>query len=287
MLYCKYGIQTNPVTNFAITDNLNWTVERRQLSYPSADGSLKPYFDRVAIVRSDNDVCLGVVSPDYETVQNDVLLSKINPLVEEGLLEIETMGYLRDGANVFIQAKIAKEFRVLGEDYSSYITLLNGHTGLAPVSLGTSTVRVICNNTFVMANRDLSSKFKHYKGVNDKVLESQEVLEYVNNAMTIYASKVETLASKTCTEANFHKAVTKIYGKEAKDLRHIEQLNNLFYNGTGTEGKTYYDAFNAITEYGSHKSRRSREGCFNYTNFGAGVKINKTAMSVLTEFASV
>lgn len=275
------------MATFAITNDLNWDVESRPLFYSSSEGTPVLCQDKVAIVRSDNDRFLGVVSRDYETVQNSVLLSKVEPLVEEGLLTIENIGYLNNGAKVFVQAKVAEEFRVLGEDYNSYVTLVNGHVGNTAVALGTSSVRVICGNTFVMAYKDLGARFRHSEGVNTKVLESKEVLNYVNGAMEVYAKQVETLANSKCTIGNFHNALEKIHSKEISQMRNVDMLNSLFYGGKGNEGQTYYDAFNAITEFGSNKSRRTSDGRFNYVNFGTGARINQKAMQVLTELATV
>jgi phage/plasmid-like protein (TIGR03299 family) len=272
---------------FAITDNLDWAVETRPLFYSSSEGTPVLYDERVAVVRADTERCLGVVSNNFETVQNSVLLSKVQPLVDEGLLTIENMGFLNHGAKVFVQAKVAQEFQVLGEDYKAYITLLNGHVGNHSVAIGSSNIRVICGNTFTAAYSEIGNRFRHSEGVNTKVLETQEVINYVNRNMEIYSEKVEVMAKKTCTMDSFHKALESIHGKELEKMRNIDVLNRLFYDGKGNEGKTYYDAFNAITEFGSNKSRRSAEARFNYVNFGSGAKINHRAMEVLTEMATV
>jgi phage/plasmid-like protein (TIGR03299 family) len=232
-------------------------------------------------------VGLGIVSTDYEIVQNETLLGLIQPMVDEGVLTIENVGYLKHGAKVFAQAKIAEEFRVLGEEYKAYITLLNGHTGNASVAIGPAAVRVICGNTFQMAYSDLGEKYRHAMGVNERVLDSKAVINYVDGAMKRYGEYVETLASAPCTAAAFKNAVEKIYDKDASNLRHIETLNNLFYHGAGNEGRTFYDALNSVTDYASNQSRRDAAGRFNYANFGTGAKINQRAMKVLLELATV
>lgn len=274
---------------FAVTNDLNWSVSHRPLFFSGNDGQPVKWEEKVAVVRDDNGKCLGSVSPAYETVQNTDLLKLINPMVEEGLLSIENMGYLQHGAKVFAQAKVNQEFQVLGEDYTSYITLLNGHVGNASVAIGPSATRVICGNTFAMAYSDLSEKYRHQAGVNERVLESTAVLDYVNGAMSKYAEYVDKLATTRCTSTQFREAVGKIYQKDVAKMRDsfVAQLNNLFYDGKGNEGKTFYDAFNAVTEYGSNYSRRSATGRFNYTNFGQGSRINQRAMRVLTELAAV
>jgi len=272
---------------FAVTNNLDWTVSHRPLFFADNNGKPSKWGEKVAVVRDDTGKCLGAVSPGYETVQNSSLLSLIQPMVEEGLLTIENMGHLHNGARVFAQAKINEEFQVVGESYSSYITILNGHVGNASVAIGPSAYRVICGNTFTMAYSGIGEKYRHSTGVNEKVLDSKAVINYVNGAMKRYSEYVEQLAVTKCSPAQFVTAVEKIYGKEYSKLRHIETLNNLFYNGKGNEGKTFYDTFNSLTEYASNYSRKTVTGRFQYSNFGQGARINQRAMRVLTEMVAV
>jgi phage/plasmid-like protein (TIGR03299 family) len=271
---------------FAVTNNLDWTVSHRPLFFTGIGGESVRWNEKVAVVRDDNGACLGAVSPGYETVQNSSLLSLIQPMVEEGLLTIENMGHLHNGARVFAQAKINEEFQVVGESYNSYITILNGHVGNASVAIGPSAYRVICGNTFTMAYSGIGEKYRHSTGVNEKVLDSKAVINYVNGAMKRYSEYVEELAVTKCSPAQFVTAVEKIYDKEYSKLRHIETLNNLFYHGKGNEGKTFYDAFNSITEYASNYSRKTVSGRFQYANFGQGANINQRAMRVLTEMVA-
>ena len=272
---------------FAVTNDLNWSVSKRPLFFAGNDGQPVAWDEKVAIVRDDTGRGLGTVSPEYEVVQNSDLLNLINPMVSEGLLTVENVGYLQHGAKVFAQARVNREFQVIGEDYQAYITILNGHTGNASVAIGPSATRVICGNTFAMAYSDLSEKYRHQAGVNERVLASTAVLDYVNGAMRKYGEYVETLAIKPCSSVQFRNAVEAIYDKEASKLRHIETLNNLFYNGAGNEGKTFYDALNSITDFASNQSRRTVSGRFAYSNFGTGARINQRAMRVLTEMAAV
>jgi hypothetical protein len=78
-----------------------------------------------------------------------------------------------------------------------------------------------------------------------------------------------------------------IYNKDTKDIRNAKQLTNLFYAGKGNQGRTFYDAFNSITEFASNYSRKSVSGRLNYSQFGQGAAINQRAMAVLTEMATV
>jgi phage/plasmid-like protein (TIGR03299 family) len=277
------------MTTFAITNDLNWTVSKRPLFFAGNDNQPTAITEKVAVVRDDNGAFLGAVSPDYETVQNSVLLSMIQPLIEEGVLELKNVGYLNGGARVFAQAEVNEEFTVAGDAYKSQITLLNGHVGNNSVAIGPSNVRVICNNTFSMAYSQIGEKFRHSAGVNERVLESQAVLEYVNGAMRKYAEYMEPLALAPCSSVQFRNALEVIYEKDVKDMRasFVDQLNSLFYSGAGNEGRTYADAFNAVTDYNSNQSRKTVAGRFNYSNFGSGARVAQRAMAVLSELAAV
>ena len=277
------------MTSFAITDNLNWNVSKRPLFFAGNDNQPTAITEKVAVVRDDTGAFLGAVSSEYEVVQNSVLLGMIQPLIEEGVLELRNVGYLNGGARVFAQAVVNEEFTVAGDSYKSFITLLNGHVGNSSVAIGPSNVRVICGNTFSMSYSQIGEKFRHSAGVNERVLSSTAVLDYVNGAMKKYAEYMEPLALAPCSSVQFRNALEVIYDKDIKDLRSsfVDQLNSLFYNGAGNEGRTYADAFNAITDYNSNRSRKTVEGRFNYTNFGQGARVGQRAMAALSELAAV
>lgn len=277
------------MATFKVNDKLDWSVSKRTLCFIGADGEMIPWTEKKAVVRDDNDVALGVVSPSYEIVQNEDLKQVIAPMISEGLLTVKNQGYLNKGAKVFIQAEVAQDFQVAGESYRGLITLLNGHTGNASVAIGTTATRVICSNTFAMAYKDIGEKFRHTEGVTERVLDSTTVVDYVNDAMRKYAEYVEKLDTVTCTSKQFNDAVEAIYGRpnDSQRASFVGQLNNLFYYGKGNSGKTFYDAFNAVTEYATHYSRKNAEGRFNYANFGKGADINRRALAVLNEMAAV
>ena len=274
---------------FAVTNDLNWSVSKRPLFFAGNDGKPVQWDEKVAVVRDDTGRGLGTVSPKYEVVQNADLLNLINPMVSEGLLTVENVGYLKHGAKVFAQAKVNEEFRVIGEDYRAYVTLLNGHTGNSSVAIGSTLTRVICGNTFSTAYSDISEKYRHSTGVTERVLESTFVLDYVNGAMKSYADYMEKLSKTNCNSVQFRNFLEEVYNKPLRDMRgsFVETLNNLFYNGKGNEGKTYHDAFAAVTEYASNYSRKTESGRFLYSRFGTGANVNIRALRVGLELAAV
>ena len=274
---------------FAITDNLDWTVSKRPLYFQGNDGQPVAWTEKMAIVRDDTGRGLGVVSPGFEPVQNTDLLKLINPLVEEGLLTVENMGYLNHGSRVFAQAKMNQEYQVIGEDYKSYVTILNGHTGSASVAIGSTMTRVICGNTFTSVYSEIGERYRHSEGVTQRVLESSFIVDYVNGAMGQYAEYMEKLAGARCTGSQFKTFLEEVYQKPVDKMRDsfVAQLNDLFYGGAGNEGCTMHDAFAACTDYASNQSRKTESGRFLYSQFGQGARSNIRALQVGLELAAV
>jgi phage/plasmid-like protein (TIGR03299 family) len=274
---------------FSVTDDLSWSVEKRPLYFTGNDGQPVAWPEKVAVVRSDTGRCLGVVSKDYETVQNSDLLSLIQPMVEEGLLTIENTGYLNHGSRVFAQARLNEEYKVIGEDYKAYVSVLNGHCGNASVAIGSTMTRVICGNTFTSAYSDISEKYRHSAGVTQRVLDSKFVIEYVNGALGQYSKYMETLAVAPCTGTQFKNYLEAVYEKPVDKMREsfVAQLNDLFYGGAGNEGKTLHDAFCSVTDYSSNQSRKTQSGRFLYSQFGQGARSNIRALQVGLELAAV
>jgi hypothetical protein len=100
---------------------------------------------------------------------------------------------------------------------------------------------------------------------------------------------MEKLASERCTSVQFRNFLEVVYNKDVSAMRDsfVNQLNNLFYNGKGNEGRTYHDAFNAVTEYASNYSRKTTSGRFLYSQFGPGARINNRALRAGLELATV
>ena len=265
--------------------SLDWDLVSRNIGFVNNEGEIQPIPNKVAVVRSDNSETLGIVSDGYNILQNKSLYEKIQPMVEEGLLTVENIGDLRGGRDVYIQAQLVKEYRVVGESYRGFISLTNNHGGKASAGLGCSCVRIVCENTFAQVNSEID-RFRHIGEGVQKFLDSAAVYDFVDEQMGIYAKHAEKLATSPCSAGAFHDFLAKVYKKEeVAKIRNVEKLNDLFYNGRGNEGRTFYDAFNAVTELNSHFTRKTAQGQFNYANFGEGSRLNSRAMAAALELA--
>jgi phage/plasmid-like protein (TIGR03299 family) len=277
-----------PPMEFATHADISWDVIEASVSITLPDGTTREVGNKKALIRDDDFTQLGFVSKNYEVVQNTVLKGLINPLVSEGLLEIKNTGWIKGGRLVFVQAQMSEEFSIAGESHQGMLTLLNSHDGSTQLSAGVTDVRVICQNTFAMAYSEMSTRLQHKLGVNERALGITETLEYVNTQMKMFQDAAETLSSTKATTAQVERVFRAAYGKKQDEtVRNWDELWALYRNGRGNEGTTLWDAFNAVTEFSSHKSRKEEGSRFAYSNFGSGATIARRAIDAALELAAV
>lgn len=273
---------------FATHAPIDWQVLEVPVSVTLPDGTSREIDNKKALLRDDTFAQLGFVSKSYEVVQNSVLTGLVRPLVEEGLLEVKNTGWIKGGRLVFVQAQMAEEFTVAGESHQGMLTLLNSHDGSTQLSAGVTDIRVICQNTFAMAYSEMSTRLQHKLGVNERALGITETLEYVNTRMKMFQDAAETLSRAKATTAQVEQVFRSAYGKKQDEtVRNWDELWALYRNGRGNEGSTLWDAFNAVTEFSTHKSRKEADSRFAYSNFGSGATIARRAIDAALELAAV
>lgn len=271
---------------FATHAPISWEVIEAPVSVTLPDGTSREIGNKKALLRDDTFAQLGFVSKSYEVVQNSVLTGLVRPLVEEGLLEVKNTGWIKGGRLVFVQAQMTEEFTVAGESHQGMLTLLNSHDGSTQLSAGVTDIRVICQNTFAMAYSEMSTRLQHKLGVNERALGITETLEYVNTRMKMFQDAAETLSRAKATTAQVEQVFRSAYGKKQDEtVRNWDELWALYRNGCGNEGSTLWDCVNAITEFNTHKSRKTPEARFSYSNFGSGAAIARRAIDTALALA--
>ena len=261
-------------------DELNWNVYTAPLTAIGPMGQLIAT-DKVAQVRDDNYEVLGITSKSYEVLQNDTLKQLVMPMVEEGLLTIQNMGFIGGGSKVFIQAQMSEEYTVAGDTTRGMISLLNSHDGTSAFAGGVTAQRVICSNTFAMAMQDMSKRLRHTAGVAQKALELKEVIEFVNSGMDIYTQAAEKLALVKCSETQLDRVIEHAFNKkEGQKPQGYNKIVRLFRTGRGNDGTTLLDTVNGITEYLTHESQKNDLKRFVSNNFGTKAVVARRAMDM-------
>lgn len=278
---------------------LNWTVEQREIF----DADMTPIKGYRMNQRSDDKTCLSVVRDTWTPVQNDQLLGIAEALAQAGdgldyQPRIETAGSLSGGKIVWALVRV-KEAKCLGSSHLSYLLLSNGHDGTRAVKGTLTDVRVVCNNTLRAAEARASLlSVKHTRNVMERVNEAAKLLGWANDAtdatFAIYKALAATKLKADAANELFKELIPGADDKDnTKAGEKVDKLMWLFRNGPGVEGKTVFDALNAVTDFvDHHRDFRTKEGNaerrFLYSTFGGeGDRIKAAVFSKAQELAGV
>jgi hypothetical protein len=152
------------ITELLDQTNLNWTVRKENILTESGI-----ILDKMsAIVREDTNVPLSVCSNGYYPYQNHELLELLDKVSKQTGLPIHKGGYFGNGQKIYIQLK-SNNLKLGTDRIEGYITGINSFDGSTSLAFGNSNITISCQNSFFMANRELSSKVRHTKNMMSKV----------------------------------------------------------------------------------------------------------------------
>lgn len=140
----------------------DYVVEKRPVRYAHTlpDGQIEQRESKHAFVtvRTDTGTEFGSVGPLYNPVQNvDAFRATIGPLVDKGLVTIETGAVLKDGAKAFLLGRF--NFNAFGpiasevfaaEGLLPFIGMSTDHSGSRGNLLALTMIRWVCANTLGM-----------------------------------------------------------------------------------------------------------------------------------------
>lgn len=271
---------------------LDWSVGLKPIFM--ADGREVP--GKATVRESDNSI-LGVVGPRYRPLQNVDAFNFFNPLVESGLVTLETAGSLSEGKRVWVMARINdnSDLKIVGDDViRKFILLSNSHDGTTAVRCGFTPVRVVCANTLAMAHNDGESaivRLRHSKSVVANLESLREVMNLANQSFEATAEQFRQLASKQISRADLERYVKVCLDEQAdakladlskRKQNQIADIATLFETGRGMElagvKGTVWAAYNAVTEYLTHNAGHNADSRYNSLWFGANATKNELAL---------
>ena len=245
---------------------LDWTVTKCPIHVPTPSGDVAHPKEWVATVREDNSRVLGVVGPGYQVVQNADAFTFMDEVAGPGkLVRYETAGSLAFGRKVWMLATIAdlQIEPIPGDVVKPYLLLANGHDGRMELSVCWTSVRVVCQNTLMLALRQAREKFslRHTEDIYGKKEQAREVLGMSKRVVQEYEEITKRLAYKQMGDKaieTFLKSLvpnpTDRSPTRAENVR--DMLGELIESGPGTDipgvRGTAWGALNAVTAYTNH-----------------------------------
>lgn len=186
---------------------------------PSDDGMARRYLVPVdghtAIVRDDTDAVLATPTSGYELILHSQMGQLLEAYTEAwskagGQVKFETAGSVRGGALVWALVYLDEPFQVPGDPSECYpfATLLNAHDGSAACKLLPTTVRVVCWNTWKMAEAQGNRTghqltIRHSGNVTERVDAAKDSLTQMRNEAQEWTMLATDLAKINVSDAVF------------------------------------------------------------------------------------
>jgi phage/plasmid-like protein (TIGR03299 family) len=242
--------------------SLDWNVTLEPLFVKKSDGKFRSTkTSHRAVVRDCDSEILAVVTSQYVPIQNHEAFGVLNTACREFGITIETAGALGKGDRVWALAKLPDSIQpVPGDKVEGYFLITSGHNGWTPYTARLTPIRVVCQNTLTVAERqsDAIVKLVH---VRTAVQELEVVAAMVTNlvqALKVTGETFTELARKKIT--NIDAYVDGVLG--IKDITTLSQrawlrrddIRRYFTEGIGADlaPKSAWAAYNAVTQYIDH-----------------------------------
>ena len=285
---------TLPAREAFETADALFNVEKRELHFPKVlDAPRDGEWDfapsgTFAVVRTDTQQLLGVVSKQYEIVQNDSLLRMAEFIREEA--DMDTVIVLSNGAKVCFTASLrgASSDIVPGDTVKRRLVGWLGHDGKTGCGACFTNIRVVCQNTLTAALSDASSKLSvSHKG--DANQSFNALIERIDCARQDFVEECDLMREFSRVSmgfAAFHDFVDEVYNiDEGQVFRKRDKLNQAFTGGYGSEyaPNSVWTAINAITQVEtSTRGTTAAKGRSQFARgtFGVGASISKKAFAV-------
>ncbi len=291
---------TLPAREAFETADALFSVEKRELSYPinrlTSEETLE--FTKPAgvygLIRTDTQALLGVVTKQYEIVQNDSLLRMAEFIREE--VDMDCVIVLSDGAKVCFTATLrgAKADIVPGDTIKRRIVGYLGHDGKTGCGAKFTNIRVVCQNTLTAALREsgASASITHKGTANANFDALINSIDVARQDFTTECELMREFSQFSITSNEFNDFVDEVYNiDEGQVFRKRDKINAAMNRGYGAEFSpgTLWTAFNAITQIEtSTRGTTAAKGRAQFARgtFGAGAQISKRAFAIARDLVT-
>ncbi len=289
-----------------VAAGLNWKVEARGARGAAEDK--KGRFSKYEILRLPNlnqteEILLGVVkSHNYVPLQNSEAFKFFDPVIGESKAVFETAGALGHGECIWALAKMPEVMEVVpGDHCMRYLLLSNRHDGKGAVTVKFTSVRVVCQNTLMMALKDGQNayKVKHSKIMSERLSEVGKILGMAREVYEECGELFKRMAKTSLAKNMLDEFLEAIYPRTKKQKENKErsekweQIDKLLNERDDlllpkVEG-TLWAAYNAVTYLEDYRQLKMPEEPYARLNriwFGAGAKTKLDALNAARQIVT-
>lgn len=283
---------------------LDWQVEQWSIAATNGEGGRILVDDakhNVRVLPDGSFSSLGTVGSHTHVLQNVDAFAAFDQYIESGQAQWETAGSLDEGRKVWVLARInCGDIEIRKDDsIASFLTLTNPHDGSGSVRIGFTPIRIVCANTMRMAHNSKASKLiriNHSSKVKTRVDDIAATMDLIRCEFVLSAEKYAFLAScksiNSTDLANYSRIVfgiddsTPFRDLPKQSQTKLRKIEELFVAGKGNDGSSWYDAYNAVTEYLSHYAGRTVQTRYDSLWYGTSANISQHALDTALSMAS-
>jgi phage/plasmid-like protein (TIGR03299 family) len=247
------------------------------------------------------EVLLGVVGRRYKLLQNTEAFQFFDAIVGQNKAYFETAGVLGEGERIWVMARMPRVMEIVsGDECMRYLLLSNSHTGDGAVTVKFTVVRVVCQNTLMLALGDGTKAYRvrHTRMMQFRLEElsqflalTQDVFRSAEERFKLFA-KIHMTGSRMTDYLNKVYPRTKAQQERGTESRQSASVRALFEEQSdlqmpGVRG-TLWAAYNAITRFEDYRQPQHEvqpEKRLDRTLFGTGADVKLLALLKAQELA--
>lgn len=238
--------------------------------------------DYQQIVRDDTGATLGVVSKYYQVITHAEMGEVVEAILDQPNVKYETAGVLHDGKAAWALAYLDEPVTLPGDNSVTlpYLALLTRHDGTGALKALSTSVRIVCANTFSASEAEgdrtgTAFTFSHSKSWRDRIEEARQTITGVRNDFQAWQEVAEHLVNVRVTREQAETFIREfipsppeglVSDRVAKNVDEARQAVRTILAGPTCEtvAGTGFGLVSAAGEYLDHyRSYRSMDSYYN------------------------
>ena len=289
-------LEEQPLDVWRTAAGLDWEVDEVPVGWNDPwfkggeTGDFNVIPNKKALLRSDNQFPLSVVSNRYKVVQPKEIIEFFESVIKENGFKMSTAGALRDGKRIWAMADTGEGFQInSGDQVGAHLLLATAYDGTFATTAQFTSIRVVCNNTLGFSldrgGEGGIVKIPHTQDFNQWDVKADLGFDssWSNFKKNIFQLSQHSVTKREALEYFLTvMGVTEDEAADGKQLSNVKKLISLYESGPGSKlpssHNTLWGALNAVTFLTDHcRASKNQGNRFDSASFGGGAQLKRKA----------